>query len=208
MSAENPWLLLTVLTIGCTPDEAKDSSSSPTPPADTDGGTDADTGDDADADADAGTTLEVGESLTVNLEENPTTGYAWTLQSPTDRSVLNWTSLYSDESCGLTGGGGTRTFNFTGVAPGLAAIELHYARDWEDEPPLEIYTHTVSVVESATGTDDPAECVKYDFCCETFCEPADATSHYGEPDPCDCEDGYTPDPRACVPVDETCQLVD
>ena len=87
-------------------------------------------------------------------------------------------------------------------------IELHYLRPWEEEPPLEVYTHTVSVVEPTTDTGTPLECITYDFCCETLCEPVGDTSHYGEPDPCDCEEGYTPDPRPCEPVEGTCQFID
>ncbi len=32
-------------------------------------------------------------------------------------------------------------------------------------------------------------CVSYDFCCETLCEAEGQTTHYDEPDPCDCEEG-------------------
>jgi hypothetical protein len=54
----------------------------------------------------------------------------------------------------------------------------------------------------------PLVCVKYEFCCESLCEPEGDTTHYGEPDPCDCEESYLPDPRACEPVGDTCAFVD
>ena len=104
----------------------------------------------------------------------------------------------------MPGAGGTRTYTFTGAAPGTATIELHYLRSWEEEPPADVFMLGVTVVDP-----DPAiECVKYDYCCETLCEPIGETSHYGEADPCDCDESFSTDPRECEPVGTTCEFVD
>jgi len=61
-----------------------------------------------------------------------------------------------------------------------------------------------ATVEQETGL----ECVSYDFCCETLCEAVGETTHYGEPDPCDCEEDFFSDSRECEPVDGVCEFVD
>ena len=175
---------------------------------DADGDADADADADTDADADADTVLTVGESIAVPLAENPSTGFSWTVISPVTTDILSWTSEYTADDGDLTGAGGTRTYTFTGVAPGPAAVELHYARSWEEVAPAEIFSMGVTVIEAGSDTGSAFECIKYDFCCETFCEPEGETSHYGEPDPCDCAEDYEPDPRACEAVGSTCAFVD
>jgi predicted secreted protein len=152
--------------------------------------------------------MAVGEDLVVSLDESPSTGYAWSVISPTDETVLTWSTEYVPDEPVMPGSGGTRNHTFTGAAPGSAAIELHYARSWEDVPPIDVFLLGVTVVAADDDTGASFECVKYDFCCETFCEPAGALTHDGEPDPCDCDEGYSSDPRACVPVGDTCALVD
>jgi hypothetical protein len=51
-------------------------------------------------------------------------------------------------------------------------------------------------------------CISYDFCCETLCEAEGETTHYGEPDPCDCFEDVVFDTRDCEPVDGECQFVE
>ena len=64
--------------------------------------------------------------------------------------------------------------------------------------------------DTSTEPESPKElvCISYDYCCETFCEAEGQTTHYGEPDPCDCLEEYVPDSRECQPVDGECQFVD
>ena len=39
------------------------------------------------------------------------------------------------------------------VAPGIVALELHYARRWEDGSPAEVHARTVTVVDTNAGAD-------------------------------------------------------
>jgi len=61
-----------------------------------------------------------------------------------------------------------------------------------------------------TALEQEAElvCLSYVFCCETLCEAEGETTHYGEPDPCDCAEDFASDSRACEPVDGECQFID
>jgi len=98
----------------------------------------------------------VGEDLVVPLGESPSTGYAWSVISPTDTTVLTWASEYIADEPVMPGSGGTRVYTFTGAAPGTDTIELHYARSWETDPPLETYLMNVTVVPAEDTGEPPA----------------------------------------------------
>jgi predicted secreted protein len=76
--------------------------------------------------------LSVGDSLRVQLSENPTTGYRWHLQSdgaPALRLVED-----SMESPGSRpGAAGTRYWMFTAVAAGSVALRIELRRSWQPE---------------------------------------------------------------------------
>ena len=76
---------------------------------------------------------------------------------------------------------------------------------------LLIFLSCGEAIDSAAKQEEtPSElvCIGYSFCCEGFCEPEGETTHYGEPDPCDCAEDYAPEARTCEAVDGTCQFVD
>ena len=58
-----------------------------------------------------------------------------------------------------------------------------------------------------SGTAVELSCVGYSYCCTTYCENEEEASHYGEPDPCDCDESYVTDPRECAPVEGECQFI-
>ena len=78
----------------------------------------------------------VGDALTISLESNPTTGYAWTAKSDScDKIVLEENRYNADPSgAGMCGRGGTQTFVFRCVNRGTAQMTLEYARSWENAP--------------------------------------------------------------------------
>ncbi len=88
----------------------------------------------------------VGETISLTLAGNPTTGYTWELTG-IDRTVLApgpGPAFTADSS--LTGAGGTFTFRFSGLAAGSTAVKLSYRRPWERElPPLRGVELTVTV---------------------------------------------------------------
>ena len=83
-------------------------------------------------DAQNGSTMQarVGDTITLVLAENPTTGYQWSVQR-NNAAVLSATSDDYASASQLPGGGGTHTFVFKAVAPGTSALDLVNARSWE-----------------------------------------------------------------------------
>jgi inhibitor of cysteine peptidase len=101
-----------------------------------------------DADNGKQITLQPGDTLTVTLESNPTTGYGWQVME-LDQTVLvqDGDPEYkaSSGSGGSVGAGGTETFRFKAVHSGATALELGYLRSWESVPPIETFTIQVGV---------------------------------------------------------------
>lgn len=96
------------------------------------------------ADSGASITLAPGESFTVSLTGNPTTGYSWEV-AELDAAVLETGEPVYEVGSDLMGAGGTYTWTFTAVAAGEAQLELVYHRAWEQAEPLETFTLEVTV---------------------------------------------------------------
>jgi predicted secreted protein len=76
--------------------------------------------------------LSVGDSLRVQLSENPTTGYRWHLQS--DGAPALGLVQDSMESPGSRpGAAATRYWIFTAVAAGSVALRIELRRSWQPE---------------------------------------------------------------------------
>ena len=92
------------------------------------------------------------ETLTVELEGNPTTGYEWTASCDKDGIVSvesRYTSDATDEA--LCGVGGEYTFTVTGVAAGEVTVSFAYGRSWEDAP-ISTVVYQLSVDEQLNVT--------------------------------------------------------
>jgi len=77
--------------------------------------------------------ITVGESFSICLPENPTTGYRWELDSP-DTSILKiQEDRYNSDSIMQAGAGGVHTFIFQGIAPGTTKVSIRLRRPWEGE---------------------------------------------------------------------------
>lgn len=93
-----------------------------------------------------------GDKLTITLEENPTTGYVWTLKIGTENVV----ALESDEymptqtSANMVGSGGNHVWNFKGVSAGETVLTFKYYRPWEKEETA-IETRVFNVIVSEGG---------------------------------------------------------
>lgn len=81
-------------------------------------------------------TLKAGDTVTVTLPENASTGYVWELDptgpagsGPAELSLLDKTSTYPDAAIG---GGGSVTFRFRAAVAGTATLTLINRRPWED----------------------------------------------------------------------------
>jgi len=95
----------------------------------------------------------VGETISITLAGNPTTGYTWEL-ADVDRIVLTpdpEPAFVRDSS--LIGAGGRYTFRVFALKPGTSAVKLVYRRSWEKEvPPLRGFDLTVTVLTEARIT--------------------------------------------------------
>ena len=80
---------------------------------------------------DNGQTLElnVGDTITVRLSENPTTGYRWAVVDAKGLEQVQSTF----EKGKAVGAGGFRMFQFRASQPGSHAICLKHWREWEGE---------------------------------------------------------------------------
>ena len=74
--------------------------------------------------------LEVGDTLTLQLEGNPTTGYLWEVAS----KEMPYLKSYR-VSTSLIGSGGTYTFTFRAESKGSMTMQVVYARPWEKDVP-------------------------------------------------------------------------
>jgi len=69
--------------------------------------------------------VRVGDSISVRLPENPTTGYAWTLDSIDATLLEAGGPTYHGEGAGL-GSGGVKTWPLRARAPGRTRIGLKH----------------------------------------------------------------------------------
>ena len=92
-------------------------------------------------------TLSPGDTFTVTLVGNPTTGYSWEATA-FDDTVLEMIGEpgYAPDSDLVVGSGGVYTFTFEATAVGEADLSLVYHRAWEDDvEPIETFTVHVTV---------------------------------------------------------------
>jgi inhibitor of cysteine peptidase len=88
--------------------------------------------------------LEPGESFSVVLPGNATTGYSWQVEG-IDAAILSAAEPVYVSDSELVGAGGVYTFTFTAAAAGETELRLVYLRPWEQVEPLETFTMTVTV---------------------------------------------------------------
>lgn len=72
-----------------------------------------------------------GSTITVKLQENPTTGYRWNMSVSSGLRVVNDTYIPSDPTGQLVGSGGTRVWDIAADGPGTQQIRAMYHRSWE-----------------------------------------------------------------------------
>jgi inhibitor of cysteine peptidase len=81
--------------------------------------------------SDNGKAIEVksGDTFTVKLDENPTTGYSWNMTAGNGLQVVN--DRYVPEATGLIGSGGYHEWTIKAVKAGTYALSGVYRRPWE-----------------------------------------------------------------------------
>ncbi|WP_176012063.1 protease inhibitor I42 family protein [Victivallis sp. Marseille-Q1083] len=81
--------------------------------------------------------LRVGQTIALELEENPTTGYRWTGEIiPADVAELTQDE-YKVPDSPLMGAPGKREYKLKALKAGKATWQLRYVRSWEPDTPAE-----------------------------------------------------------------------
>jgi len=90
--------------------------------------------------ADNGTTAEmhVGDTIVLQLPENPTTGYRWAIEALNADLVEAQEGPYLNQS-NAVGGGGEATWTLHPKAPGTSEIKLKLWRPFEGERSVQKY---------------------------------------------------------------------
>jgi inhibitor of cysteine peptidase len=98
-------------------------------------------------DVDSGTTVElaVGGTLVVDLEENVTTGFSWSVETTPAMLQATGDEQVAPADTGVVGAAGRHVFTWKASAPGTSELRLWYARPWESIQPAKVFTATVVV---------------------------------------------------------------
>lgn len=90
----------------------------------------------------------VGDTVTVSLASNPTTGFSWQVVGSPAPLALRSSAFASDAQANESAGaGGTQILAFAAKEAGAATIALGYRRPWEKVAPARTFTATVVVVQ-------------------------------------------------------------
>lgn len=104
---------------------------------------------------DSGSTrqMAVGDTLSIWLGENPTTGYRWAVEN-VDAAVLQIDATEFRRSTTGVGGGGKHCFAVTAVGTGKTRLALKHWRAWEGDKSITTrFDLDVIVVESPKQTE-------------------------------------------------------
>ena len=92
-------------------------------------------------------TAKVGQTITMKLDSNATTGFQWTA-AHVNKAVLAAVGepVYQAPKNGRPGQGGAQLFTWKAVKAGHTPVSLLYARPWEkDVKPVHVVSFTVVV---------------------------------------------------------------
>jgi len=92
--------------------------------------------------------IDIGDSLTVALCSNPTTGFQWSeLAQISDPSILEQTrqEYVPPEDEGIVGAPGKEIWTFEALKKGTCSVSMEYSRPWEGGEQEE-WTFTLTVV--------------------------------------------------------------
>ncbi|MGE8058686.1 protease inhibitor I42 family protein [Pseudomonas sp. NPDC089547] len=101
-----------------------------------------------DAESECPTRLQVGQSLTLTLPSNPTTGYRWLVQNPATNVLQSLgPEVYSaPEDAGIVGNSGISTWRYQARATGEGHLVLVYQQPWAPEvPPVQTFDCAIRV---------------------------------------------------------------
>jgi inhibitor of cysteine peptidase len=98
---------------------------------------------------DSGTEILMGsgESITIELEANASTGYGWVVAEPTASGVVDVVeSRYDEPDTDLVGAPGTQVYVIEAVREGAGILRLEYLRSFDDPPvPAKVVEYIIRV---------------------------------------------------------------
>jgi inhibitor of cysteine peptidase len=100
------------------------------------------------SDADNGRTIQlsVGQTVTISLEANASTGYTWEIKDLNQSIVQQVGQMEYKAGSQMPGAPGTATFRFRAMSPGQTTLTLIYHRPWEQNvPPAKTFSIQVAV---------------------------------------------------------------
>lgn len=103
---------------------------------------------DLDAQSDCPATLRTGQTLTLTLPSNPSTGYRWLLQNPAASTLRSLgPEVYNHpEDAGIVGSAGQSTWRFQAQQAGESHLILVYQQPWAPEVrPVQTFDCAISV---------------------------------------------------------------
>ena len=94
-------------------------------------------------------TLDVGQTLEINLPSNPSTGYSWQSASiPACLEPAGASRFESEAEEDVVGASGTETLTFEATKVGTGLLELEYEQAWlPDAEPADTFSVDVTVAE-------------------------------------------------------------
>ncbi len=99
---------------------------------------------------DQGNTFEVSlsEKISIQLAENPTTGYRWQLDKMDDHVLTLQSSDFAATAENSTGSAGKRIFTFIAQSSGIVTIHLQLMREWmSPDEAIEHFEVTIKVIQ-------------------------------------------------------------
>lgn len=94
--------------------------------------------------------LKVGNSFTLRLNSNPTTGYRWTASYDDKVLALIGSDYQPDGNGNLVGQGGQDIWRFKALQAGTTELKMTYSRPWESAAPAKTFTLQVVVIPNQT----------------------------------------------------------
>lgn len=98
---------------------------------------------------DAGRSVDVklGDTISIMLEANPSTGYTWELAPDVSTTLrMSGQPTYTANGPVIPGSSGQMNFRFSAVTPGKTTLKLIYHRPWEKNvAPIQVFDLNVNV---------------------------------------------------------------
>lgn len=90
-------------------------------------------------------TIKVGDTFSISLTSNPSTGYSWMWASKVQNDIITPTVSTAESDTLRKGAPVTEVWTFTGLKQGTASVVLKYMQSWDSSSVAETKTFTVTV---------------------------------------------------------------